>query len=267
MLRRFSGHALRLLPVFVMIAAASPVSAENGSLLFDGTDDYVNVPEPIDLHGPLTVETWVKADALLSVGRILSNRTGANGYEMDIYGHDGVHTLRFTFNGSLVHQADFTSHVGVWTHVAALWEGPPNGAVRIYINGELPGAEVFSSSIAASSGPFRIGSSGSGGFHFRGQIDEVRIWSAAVSGATIASWMSRPVTAEHPDYGNLEAYWNFDEGSGQVVHNLVGDARRDGELGSSSGADANDPQWQPDGAPVPVEPATVGQIKQRFLKP
>ncbi len=197
----------------------------------------------------------------------MSNRYGTNGYEMDIYGHDGVYTLRFTFNGSLVHQADFTPYVGVWTHVAALWEGPPSGALRIYINGELPGSEAFSSSIEVSPGPFRIGSSGSGGFHFRGQIDEVRIWSAVLDGATIAAWMSRPLTAEHPDYGSLEGYWNFDEGSGQVAHNLAGDARRDGELGSGSGEDANDPQWQADGAPVPVSPATIGQIKQRFLKP
>ncbi len=85
---------------------------------------------------------------------------------------------------------------------------------------------------------------GGGGFCYRGQIDEVRIWSAALDGTTLAAWMSRPLAADHPDYGSLEGYWNFDEGSGQVAHNLTGDARRDGELGSSSGADDNDPQWQ-----------------------
>jgi hypothetical protein len=266
MVHRYTGHVSRLLPLLLVIAAASPASAENGSLRFDGADDYVNVPEPVDLLGPLTLEVWVKVDAGPGGGRIVSNRDGNNGYELDTYGSDDVYTLRYIFNGSVAIDADFTPYIGVWTHVAALWAGPPNGVASIYINGTLQASWAHLIPINSATGPLRIGAAGGGGYNYRGYIDEVRIWSTALDGATIASWMSRPLAADHPDYADIEAYWNFDEGSGQVLDNLTGDARRDGELGSGSGQDDSDPQWESEGAPVPVAPATIGQIKQLFLK-
>jgi hypothetical protein len=248
------------------VAAAPPAMAENGSLLFDGTDDYVTVPEPVDITGPITVETWVKVDAAISAGRIVSNRQGSDGYEIDVHGSGGTYTARFIINGNAAAIADFTPRVGVWTHLAGIWDGPGIHTAHIYIDGALAGTG-WADGMVSSPGPLRIGAPSSGFFFFHGQIDEVRIWSAALDGATIASWMSRPLTVNHPNHGSLEAYWNFDDGSGQVLHNQTGDARRDGELGSGSGADANDPQWQREGAPVPVDATTMGRIKQRYLKP
>ena len=56
----------------------------------------------------------------------------------------------------------------------------------------------------------------------------------------------------------LVGYWNFDEGSGQTVHDLSLYLNH-GQLGSTSGGDQNDPQWVlsdgPYGNPIP-EPTT-----------
>ncbi len=252
---------------FCLVLAASPALAENWSLLFDGTNDYVTVPDPINPTGPLTMEAWVKLDADPSGGRVVSHRDGAEGYEMDAFKFGDTYEFRFTINSSAVVYTFVDDPVGRWVHMAVTWGGTSDHLGKIYIDGAFRNDGFREESIVFPSGPLRIGSAGGGALNFRGQIDEVRVWSAALDGATIAAWMSRPLTTEHPDYANLEGYWNFDEGSGQVVHNLAGDARRDGELGSGSGEDTSDPQWQRDGAPVPVAPATVGQIKQLFLKP
>ncbi len=264
-----SSRALpRVLLLFsCLVLATSPALAENGSLLFDGAEDYVTVPEPVDVRGPLTLEAWVKVDADPGGGRIVSNRVSGRGYEMDVVKFDDYYELRLSLDGNAAAYTEFTGHQGLWTHVAVTWAGSEDGTARLYINGMEAGSDLYKAETNPSSGPLRIGAMGSGSWFYRGQIDEVRIWSTVLDGATLAAWMSRPLTAEHPDYGSLEAYWNFDEGSGQVLHNLAGDARRDGELGASSGEDTNDPQWQADGAPVPVVPATIGQIKQHFLKP
>jgi hypothetical protein len=257
---------MALIGIPAVLLVGNAALADNTSLFFDGVNDYVNVPDAMDLQGAFTFEAWIKVDADPSGGRILSNRNAANGYEWLVYADAGVYHLWLAFNGNLYGDVDISSHVGVWTHVAAVWAGPPNGVYAMYVGGVSVQSGPLPVVINTSTGPLRIGSMGSGGSHFHGAIDEVRIWSAALDGADIASWMSRPVTADHPNYTDLEGYWNFDEGSGQTAQNLAGDPGRDGRLGSSPDEDGSDPQWQAEGAPVPVNPATVGQLKQRFLR-
>ncbi len=67
MAHRYPLQAFVSILFLFTVLFASPALAENGSLLFDGSNDYVNVPEPVDLRGPLTLEAWVKVDA--SIGR------------------------------------------------------------------------------------------------------------------------------------------------------------------------------------------------------
>ena len=58
--------------------------------------------------------------------------------------------------------------------------------------------------------------------------------------------------------GNILDYWNFDEGSGQIVHDLTSYGNN-GQLGSISGMNANAPTWVVSDrliSPVP-EPSTM----------
>ena len=53
--------------------------------------------------------------------------------------------------------------------------------------------------------------------HFDGQIDEIRVWSTALSQTTIQEWMSRGITKDHPNYDgttgdDLEMYLPFSSG-------------------------------------------------------
>jgi hypothetical protein len=248
------------------VLAAPPALAENGSLRFDGVDDHVTVTDPVDLRGPLTLEAWVKVDVDPSGGRIISNRASGAGYELDVARYGDYYELRYSSNGYARDYATFTGHEGTWTHVAVTWAGIVEGTTHLYINGTEVSSDTTHQAIKVTSGPLRFGSMGNGSWFYRGQIDEVRIWSTVLDGATLAEWMSRRVTLYHPDYANLEGYWNFDELTGQTTQNLVGDAGRDGALGLSTAEDGRDPLWQREGAPVPVERTTIGQIKQRFLK-
>jgi hypothetical protein len=46
----------------------------------------------------------------------------------------------------------------------------------------------------------------------------------------------------------IGAFFSFDEGSGQVVHDLSGNGNT-GQLGSSAAVEADDPLWIPSGVP------------------
>jgi hypothetical protein len=76
---------------------------------------------------------------------------------------------------------------------------------------------------------------------FAGEMDEVRVWNTARSEAEIQANRDRRLAGDEP---GLVAYWNFDEGEGQVVSDVTTN-RNHGRLGSSEAADGNDPVWVP----------------------
>ncbi len=86
-----------------------------------------------------------------------------------------------------------------------------------------------------------------GGLYYQGLIDEVRIWSVTRSGSEIAGAMNARLTGSEAGF---VGYWTFDEGAGDVAADATGNGH-DGRLGSAVGADANDPQWTMDAAPIP----------------
>lgn len=245
--------ALTLLTVGVA-ATAQPGNA----LDFQGAQ-YVEVPDPIDLSGPITLEAWIKADAF-DGGRIISNRDSGNGYEMDVI-PSGF--LRFTLNGTARGMCDISGHLGIWTHVAVTWAGPVDGAIVIYVDGEVAANDYWAGADETATGFFYIGQAAWGAYPFNGAIDEVRVFSTVVSPETIKVWSTRHIDAGHPDYASLEGAWNFEEGSGQVAANVTGDTSRDGQLGSTSGPDAEDPVWIVSGV-VAVEPMTFGEVKALY---
>lgn len=81
---------------------------------------------------------------------------------------------------------------------------------------------------------FWIGVSNNG-YRFAGNIDEFSIWNKALDSISIAGIMQHDITPSHPDYTHLQAYYPFNEASG----NLANDA---GPLGMN--ATINNPQWR-----------------------
>ena len=256
--------ALLMLGACGEAATAEPIFR---ALAFDGVDDYVAVPDPIALpDGPLTIEAWIWMSTSFEGGRIVSNRDLNNGYELDIYPADNDQLeVRLVFNGSVMLSGFFTGPPERWTHLAATWAGTTLETAKIYVDGDLNATGVGQGPVDPPTGSLTIGTTANYGFgYFSGVIDDVRIWSAALDQASIQAWMNKPVDATHPSYGDLEAYWKFDEGVGQAAVSLVNSPGRDGRLGSAAGDDGSDPAWTTNVSPVPSHPTTVGRIKWGF---
>lgn len=237
--------------------------AECGSLNFDGIDDQVTVSDPVQLLGPLTLEAWVKVETATNGGRILSNRNGSEGWEIDIYDPgSGDPQLRFTIGGFVRLSATFPrSLIGTWAHIATSWEGPVGGEHVLYINGTPVNTGANTTPVTPTTELFRIGVTGSAGFgFFHGSIDEVRVWNTVIDPATMVAWFGRPLDLSHPAYANLYGYWNLDEGAGQAAASQVNNLALVGNLGTQAGADASDPTWET-ATPLPAERSTFGGIK------
>ena len=115
---------------------------------------------------------------------------------------------------------------GSWSHWAVT-KNASNGDMKIFHNGELWHSGTNKNRLIDIQ-EFIIATSGNANRSYYGNIDEFRIWNKELSEATIQNWMYKPVSTSHPDYSNLIAYYNLDEGSGT----LVNDASANAETGT-----------------------------------
>jgi hypothetical protein len=255
--------------LFVAVAAlfcgVSPGEAgTNHALTFDGTDDFVEVADPLPLTSGFTLEAWVLVVDASGSGRIISNWSALGGYSLDVFEKGNRVMLRLALGDNVAATTNFEANVGVWTHLAATWPGP-GGAPRLYVDGVLRSEGEPRASIGASTGPFLIGHlPGSTSLYFHGSIDEVRVFDVALDENTIGEWMSREADPSHPHWSDLAGYWRFDEADGQVAESVVGSSLLDGRLGRTVDVDPADPAWEENAAPLPVEATTFGEIKALY---
>jgi len=102
-----------------------------------------------------------------------------------------------------------------WVHIAATWDG---SLLRLSVDGVSGGAQFFSGPISWPGVPARIGASNnsgefgfwenSGGF-FRGEIDEIRLWTVARTDTEIAQGATCSFYGQPPP-ASLKAWWKFD---------------------------------------------------------
>jgi hypothetical protein len=76
---------------------------------------------------------------------------------------------------------------------------------------------------------------------FQGEIDEVTLWNAALTQSDVDSLLCEQVTATHPKYANLVAYYKFDENTGTTTAD---------EVFANTGILDDNPVWVTQGMPV-----------------
>jgi hypothetical protein len=163
------------------------------ALSFDGVNDWVTVADAASLDSTrVTVEAWVYPTTL-SGWRTTVLKERAGGLVYGLYAHDNAPNPAMTIAMSGVDQSASGSAslpLNTWTHLAATYDGT---TIRLFVNGVQAGTRAVSGSLAASTGPLRIGGNAVWGEYFSGRIDEVRIYNRALSAAEIQADMNRPV--------------------------------------------------------------------------
>ncbi len=222
------------------VAASVPPTTTSGTALrFDGVDDSVVVPTVAGLapgNTPHTIEAWVRAAALPSLRSwplVLGNAT--NGAHHWLIGSNG--TMQIGVYGATPQQVNPTLPVGVWTHLAAAFDGT---TLRVYQNGSLVGSVAASFNLQGL--PLTLGWVGLEN-GFVGALDEVRIWNTARTQTQIQATLHRALNG---DESGLVGYWRFDDRSGVTAANSVPGGSA-GDLGA--GVAVQRPTWT-NGAPT-----------------
>jgi len=107
---------------------------------------------------------------------------------------------------------------GSWSHWA-FTKNTTTGSMNIYHNGELWHSGTGKTRLMDIQ-EFIIATSGTADRSYYGNMDEFRIWDSELDQQTIQNWMYKPLSPSHPNYSNLIAYYDLNEGLGTSVSDI-----------------------------------------------
>ncbi len=154
-------------------------------LYFGGVNGYIDVPYNANLpiNGDFTFSVWVK-DSNVNAGAIVSQGDGTDYTAAYLIRYGGAGNTYFALgNGVSAAYAYFNPPVNAWHHVVATVQGT---AMSLYLNGSLATSTTFSGSRQSPTTPLHLGRR-SDGYYLTGYLDDVRIYSRALSANEVSS--------------------------------------------------------------------------------
>ena len=153
-------------------------SGNGGSLYFDGTDDFVNIPTSLNLGNSLTLIALVK---MAGTGDYVVFGSDSNGND-NWFGVNNSQVYLFVTQASDVNNvtlAGGTLTVGQWHHIAATVN---INTIRIYLDGVLVGSQTMNFTIGNWDEDGAIGRRGQiGQRYFYGNIAFLQMFKSALS--------------------------------------------------------------------------------------
>jgi hypothetical protein len=188
----------------------------NYALEFDGNDDRVTLPNSVNMGtSDFTISIRFKTDAIGSRQQVFQ-QTGDNANRVIAINSDGVIASQL---GATSSESGFTASANTWYHVVLVHDDSEN-TLKWYVDGTAKNTNT-SINIGSNTGIFKLGTnSGSSDKWFDGQMDELRIWSAALAEAQIPGDSGTDSILVGSE-SNLVAYYRFDKYDGTTIEDLT----------------------------------------------
>jgi hypothetical protein len=227
------ARALAFILLILITASCSVESITddevNNAISFDGVDDYIDLGNIYDdLTLPVSISVWVKLDpSVSSTLAIFDSQDNLNVYNgitlamshqsIGITYGDGLGGNNSAYRRSKA--APIDDPRGQWVNVTAVIRGATD--MDLYLNGVNKGGNYEGSSFSPmnSNSPNEIAKIGrwfsnSNTYHFKGQLDELRVWDRALTANEVSTLHTKKINDSNP---GLIGYWSFNETSGNNV--------------------------------------------------
>jgi hypothetical protein len=209
-------------------AGITTVFAQSNALVFDGTDDAVNLGNTLGNFGTgdFTVELSIKT-TLPSQFVVAKRPVCGHASFWNLSVSDGLLVVEvdgdYTGGNYAVVASPAVVNDGAWHHIALVRQAT---AVTLYIDGAVAGTNAMPATAdLTNDAPLYIGVNGAcgGRSNFGGTMDEVRFWSVARSAADIAAFSKQSIA---PSTANLVAYYPCNDAAATLTdatgHNYNG---------------------------------------------
>lgn len=219
-----------LLPITIKGADGLPVLSASGTLYVIVNRVIISTVASLT-NNYFTVDFSKNNDALKTMSsisyetRVMVNQfQSANPYISSIMGIEENFLLRFgdvsiqpnqlqMAGGLTATNVPGSFSTGTWYHIAAVYNGTQ---LKIYVNGQLSATKDAVRTVDITSG-FYFGRSANGR-PLNGAISEARVWSKVLTQAEIINGMC----GIDPASPGLVGYWKFNEGTGNIAHDISG---------------------------------------------
>jgi hypothetical protein len=239
---RLFDQALSSSQVSNLFGTSQNLPGSGNAIGFDGTDDL------IDLTGTATqnefsLEMWVKPGSTQgSFATLMDNNHGVG--KSWVIQQNGTNTNQYFFGLATTTNSNnfvlFNLNPNVWQHLTITKSA---SQVQVFINGiQIQSTITSGTMIYNTTQQIRLGRTVGLAGNWKGEMDEVRIWSTPLSQTQIRDRMCRKITSGDALFSNLMAYYNFDETSGNTAF--------DGTANGNNGTLANSPTRLTSGAAI-----------------
>ncbi|MDJ1179191.1 hypothetical protein PJF56_09965 [Roseofilum sp. BLCC_M91] len=218
------------------------------SLMFDGLDDYVAIPNSEWESSAFSVELWAKASQKQSnyVGLLSSSNDPTESGSCQIDAMGGFYRL---YHSDI--QVRIAKVNQEWQHLVVTYDGT---AVQTYLNGEPQNLKAIDAMTTVFK-DYVLGRNRNGDKYFAGELSDVRIWDRALTADEIQEAMGYRLTG---DESGLVAYWPLDEGKGSAIGDRTGNTQpgvMNGATWQTTDLDLSVAQDDSDASPdIPQEP-------------
>jgi len=169
------------------------------ALSFEENSAIVEVADDPSLHlgTAMTLEAWVRPTATTN-WRTVIFKEAASGPAYSLYSNTPEGDVPHAHIGNDgANGASGTEELdpSAWTHLAATYDG---ALLRLYVDGVLVGSKAIEGDLSEAPGPLTFGANHVWGEHYRGLIDEVRVYNRKLSREEIVADMDSPVVPGTP---------------------------------------------------------------------
>ncbi len=218
----------QILFVFALfIGINTSLSAQTGlALSLNGVDGYMQVVDhsdlDIDAGENFSATLWFRTSSTSNYFRMLSKRNGP-GYEMITQINGGAYGMNLSSSSGAVGPPFGSTNVcdGEWHHIAMI-VNTANNTATIYVDGNQENQSTntgIGTQSFANNTDLLFGTRVQQDIWMPGLLDDVRLWSVALSQAQIQADMTAIVDGSEDD---LIAAWDFENVSGNTVPDVKG---------------------------------------------
>jgi hypothetical protein len=190
-------------------------AGRNGNLAFDGSNYTLSSVADLEVGGQFTIEFWAKGN-----GNAGQNSTFIEALDTANHRILNIH-LPWSNNNIYFDAGDETGYDRInlaatpaelddsWNHWAFV-KDQASGQMFIYKNGQLWHSGTNKTREMGYIHRLRMGFSANQNLGWKGNVDELRIYKAALSAGTIAANYQNSIGSTHPNWPDLLCYHRFD---------------------------------------------------------
>ena len=197
-----SGHSL----TGALVNGATFAAGRSGNALtLDGVNDYVDLGNPtaLQLTGSMTISAWIYSSGFPADDAVIVSKRagGESGFQLDTTVDTGTRTIGFKLTNSsgaaMFRFGATTLQPNTWYYVTGVHDASAQ-TLHVYLNGVLDDGVLQGTVTASQQNSTQSVNVGQrpgvpGLFNFKGLIDDVRIYSRALTQSEIQTDMATPV--------------------------------------------------------------------------